>query len=263
MKSPFPGMDPYLQQHWRDVHASLIIYARDQLQPALPRDLVARVEERVYLETEEDLDRSFYPDVRVVERTKRKGAVVAAGKEVEVAEPLIVKFQDEPITEPFIEIRDARTGNRVVSFIEFISPTNKVRGNGYDLYRQKQKEAERAGVSLVEIDLVLGGRRVLSVPLGRIRFRDRTRYQAVVRRGWKWNEAEVYALPLSKKLPAIAVPLRKKDADLRLDLQALLDRAYENGGYDTIDYQEDSDPPLEGSDAEWADALLRSSGKRK
>jgi hypothetical protein len=31
MKSPFPGMDPYLEQFWRDVHASLIIYSRDQL----------------------------------------------------------------------------------------------------------------------------------------------------------------------------------------------------------------------------------------
>ena len=35
MPSPFPGMDPYLEAHWRDVHASLIIYARDALQGAL------------------------------------------------------------------------------------------------------------------------------------------------------------------------------------------------------------------------------------
>ena len=27
MASPFPGMDPYLEQFWRNVHASLIIYA--------------------------------------------------------------------------------------------------------------------------------------------------------------------------------------------------------------------------------------------
>jgi len=29
MASPFPGMDPYLEQFWRDVHARLIIYAAD------------------------------------------------------------------------------------------------------------------------------------------------------------------------------------------------------------------------------------------
>jgi hypothetical protein len=32
MASPFPGMDPWLELHWRDEHASLIIYIRDQLQ---------------------------------------------------------------------------------------------------------------------------------------------------------------------------------------------------------------------------------------
>ena len=31
-KSPFPGMDPYLEQFWRDVHHALITYSRDQLQ---------------------------------------------------------------------------------------------------------------------------------------------------------------------------------------------------------------------------------------
>jgi hypothetical protein len=32
MKSPFPGMDPYLEEHWRDVHHSFLTYARDELQ---------------------------------------------------------------------------------------------------------------------------------------------------------------------------------------------------------------------------------------
>ena len=44
MPSPFPGMDPYLERFWRDVHAGLIIYARDQLQDELPGDLRARAE---------------------------------------------------------------------------------------------------------------------------------------------------------------------------------------------------------------------------
>jgi len=44
-------MDPYLEAHWRDVHASLIIYARDALQGVLPGSLRARVEERVLPET--------------------------------------------------------------------------------------------------------------------------------------------------------------------------------------------------------------------
>ena len=47
MRSPFPGMDPYLEKSWRDVYASLIVYMRDSLQPQMPVGLRARVEERV------------------------------------------------------------------------------------------------------------------------------------------------------------------------------------------------------------------------
>src|ERR1700676_2877218 len=72
MPSPFPGMDPYLEAHWRDVHASLIIYARDALQGVLPSALRARVEESVLLETPRGLgDHPLFPDVRVVEYTEQ------------------------------------------------------------------------------------------------------------------------------------------------------------------------------------------------
>lgn len=50
MPSPFPGKDPWLERHWGDVHTSIVTYCRDRLQPGLPRDLRARVEEQVYLE---------------------------------------------------------------------------------------------------------------------------------------------------------------------------------------------------------------------
>ncbi|MFL5339567.1 MAG: DUF4058 family protein [Gemmataceae bacterium] len=60
MPSPFPGMDPYLESHWRDVHASLIIYARDALRRVLPSSLRARVEERVVVETPRGSTRRVY-----------------------------------------------------------------------------------------------------------------------------------------------------------------------------------------------------------
>ena len=34
-------MDPYLEQFWGDVHASLIVYIRDQINEQLPGDLRA------------------------------------------------------------------------------------------------------------------------------------------------------------------------------------------------------------------------------
>lgn len=263
MKSPFPGMDPYLQQNWGDVHTSLVTYARDALYRTLPAGLIARAQERVYLESEDEPGHNFYPDVHVVERRKRRGEARGGQSGVVVAEPLIVHFRNEPVTERFIEILDAKSGMRVITIIEFISPTNKIPGRGFDLYRKKQEEAEEARVGLVEIDLIMGGKRVLSVPLNRIKSRHRTRYQAIVRRGCKWYEAAVYSLPLSERLPIISIPLRQNEKDATLDLQELIDKAYQIGHYEDIDYQEDADPPLEGHDAEWADALLRAAGKRQ
>jgi len=39
-------MDPWLELYWRDVHASLIIYIRNQLQRQLPEPLVARAAQK-------------------------------------------------------------------------------------------------------------------------------------------------------------------------------------------------------------------------
>ena len=65
MKSPFPGMDPHLERYRGDVHHSLIQYTRDALQPRLPDDLRARVEERVFIESEPERIRQVVPDVYV------------------------------------------------------------------------------------------------------------------------------------------------------------------------------------------------------
>jgi hypothetical protein len=43
-KNPFPGMNPFSVERWRDAHLSLITYLRDRLNERLPPDLVARIE---------------------------------------------------------------------------------------------------------------------------------------------------------------------------------------------------------------------------
>src|SRR2546430_8647848 len=68
MKSPFPGMDPYLERHWLDVHASLVAYAADQLNRVLPEELVATKEERVAVGVDDDEVLKLYmPDLRLEE----------------------------------------------------------------------------------------------------------------------------------------------------------------------------------------------------
>lgn len=257
MKSPFPGMDPYLEQHWRDIHASLIIYSRDQLEEQLPGNLIARVEERVVIEPEEGNGRSIYPDVRIVEHPR--GATSAAvSRRTSVMEPVIVHYRSEPATETFINILDPAAKHSLVTVIEIRSMANKLPGEGQRQYRRKQEELAAARVSLVEVDLLRAGVRVLSVPLREIPGRVRTTYQVCVRRGWLPGRFEVYSVPLRRPLPTIKIPLRKKDKDVHLDLQSVVEQAYRKGRYySTIRYEKPTNPPLTGSDSKWARALVK------
>jgi hypothetical protein len=261
-KSPFPGMDPWLEQHWRDIHSSLVVYTRDALQEHLPEPLRARVEERVFVESPTEDPRAIYPDIRVVEHGRRGVPAEASPRPgvgtTTIAEPLMIHVPHEAVTQRFLEIVDAGSGNRVITAIEVLSRSNKVPGEGQNLYRRKQRELAEGKVSLVEIDLLRGGERALSIGPGRIPPSYRTPYQVVVRRGYSLDKVEVYRVPLCERLPVIGIPLRESDPDAPLDLQQLIELAYRNGRYETtLDYSTPPDPPLEAPDAEWASTVVR------
>jgi hypothetical protein len=262
MKSPFPGMDPYLEQHWLDVHHRLVTYMADQLQSKLPRDLRARIEERVFVESGDDGQyRGIHPDVRVIEHPRRGAAEPQSEGGIAVAEPIIVQG-DEPVSQGYIEIVDAASGNRVVTVIEMVSPSNKVPGQGKELYLKKQSEVIAAGASLVEIDLTRAGHRALAAIMPQIPRRYHTPYLICVTRGWKPGRHEIYPITLRERLPGIRIPLRQSDEDVPLDLQLLVDLAYTNGGYDDTDYHQPLQPPLDPADAAWVEEWLREKGVR-
>lgn len=267
MPSPFPGMDPYLEDYWADVHTSVCTDARNQLAPQLPEDLYARLEE--YLAVESGIEEARgkrVPDVKVAERAGN-GSSAAQGKggvAVAVAEPIEIPLvADEPVTLRSIRIFDRTTGNRVVTAIEVLSPANKLGEAGRADYRRKQHELLEGDVSLVEIDLLRAGGHVLVPPLWSFPPECRGPYRISVVRSWRPRRAQVYRVSLRERLPAIRIPLRPTDPDVVLDLQPLIDRAYDFGAYDrNISYRDDPVAPLQGADAAWADALLREQGKR-
>jgi hypothetical protein len=262
MPSPFPGMDPYLEMHWRDVHTRLMLYAADAIQDRLPGDLIARVEEGVSIDLGDDL-RGAAPDVQIVEEPR---SIPKVGEPAEstlaVAEPLVIPVS-LPHTDRHITILDAGSGNRVVTAIEFLSPTNKIPGTGRDRYLRKQQDYLDGGVNLVEVDLIRAGIFTLAVPEWGINQHFRTDYQICVRRQMRPEEAEVYRAPLRERLPIIRIPLRPKDKDIPLDLQDLIDQCYRRGRYAAINYRSDPIPPLSLPDARWADDLLRAAGLRQ
>jgi hypothetical protein len=119
-----------------------------------------------------------------------------------------------------------------------------------------------AGVNMVEIDLLRGGADVLMIPRAQIPPSHRTDYQMCVWRASQPGSVSVYKAPLRERLPVIAIRLRPADPDGLLDIQAVVDQCYRNGGYDDIDYHDEPTPRLNKADAAWADALLKEQGRR-
>ncbi len=267
MQSPFPGMDPFLEAHWGDIHQRIVLYAADQLQSQLPADLRARVEERVLLQTADEIVRMIAPDVRIRESTSplaRDGVSVDEAGPVATlttADPLVVQLPEaehEAVTESFLEIRDVGSGGRVVTTIEVLSLSNKYGAEGQTQYLRKVRELRQSQVSLVEINLLRAGVRSMLVSESLIPKSHRTAYLTSVVRGWKWSAVEIYRMPLREKLPKIGVPLREHERDVILDLQALIDQCYDRGAYNDIDYRSDPQPPFGDNDAAWANQLLAS-----
>lgn len=262
IKSPFPGMDPYLEMHWLDVHSRLVHNAANAIQRQLTGPLRARMGERLVVEENLDAVRSIYPDIRVFEQGVKGPGVAPESAGVALAEPLVVRLSSDPVRQSFVQIIDISSGGRLVTVIEFLSPSNKRPGDGKKKYEQKQREALDADINLVEIDLTRGGDRELVFPVESLPEDYQTTYLACVYRGFGHERCEIYRMPLAERLPGIRIPLRKEDPDVALDLQTLVDQAYQEGRYDDIDYRKALDPPLQPQDATWADELLKAAGKR-
>jgi hypothetical protein len=107
MKSHFTGMDPYLEQHWEDVNAALIGYVRDAIQPPLSEDLIARMEEKVYVEDDSEVQ-TRRPDVHVVENVPDWLAQAGEVSTAALDEPVQLSPIGDPIRQRTVLIYDAR-----------------------------------------------------------------------------------------------------------------------------------------------------------
>jgi hypothetical protein len=261
MKSPFPGMDPYLERHWLDVHTKLVTYAADALNSGLPDDLMARAQERIAVESDLPNPDLFGPDVRVLESVEAFPQRVASSVAGVALAPYRLTTIIDPIVERFIEVREA-TGERLITVIEFVSPTNK-RGKGLKKFANKRDKLVRRKVNFVEIDLVRAGDwRKLLAPW-RPPKDVYSVYRATVRVAAEPEGVDFYPVYLRRPLPPVYIPLRTSDHPVKLELQPLIEQAYVNGRYArTLDYTKPPEPPLDPQDAEWADQLLKSAGKR-
>lgn len=261
MPSPFPGMDPYLENPliWTDLHHELISVIREQLNASLRPRYYSRVEERVYISDESDPGRRvIIPDVAIQPKNLDQSLespfdpTLVTG-DLAVAEPLTATTMiDEEIREAYIVIVDV-SGQQVITVIEVLSPTNKIVGSrGRASYQKKRQEVLQSDTHLVEIDLLRQGEPIYTGE--RLPPYD---YIVHVSRHAMRPRGTLWPILLTQRLPVIQIPLRKDDADAQLDLKSVLDTAYDRAGYDLmIDYHRPPSIELDKKNANWANDWL-------
>lgn len=258
MPSPFPGMDPYLEGDlWTSVHAQLGAEVARQLMPRLRPRYAALTEKRYVVTSHEDAEVSIegrYPDVGVVETATSPTS--GLGLAIATAPLQMMTAWPDPVPHTWVEIRDTAT-RRLVTAIEFLSPTNK-RGTGRREYLRKRRRFLISTAHLLEIDLVRQGRRV---PM--VQALPPAAYFIFLSRADSRPLTEVWPIGLDHPLPTVPVPLLKGDADVPLDLQWALTNVYDLCGYDlVVDYTRPPDVTLPPDAMAWADERLRAAGKR-
>jgi hypothetical protein len=252
MPSPFPGMNPYLEQAdtWEDFHSNFITHAQKALADVVGPNYVVKIEVRLYLHELSAEERRFFgkSDLGVLP-TAGQSATGRMGRRsapVQLQMPAV-----EVERHSSLEIRDGRN-RRVVTAIELLSPTNKNLGPDRDDYLRKRMELFARRVNFVEIDLRRGGHRPRPPEL------PPCDYYALVARPDDWPHVDMWPIGLRDPLPVIPIPLTPPDADVTLDLQGVLNSVYDDADYGKYIYTETPEPPLSRDEAAWARQFLPS-----
>jgi hypothetical protein len=261
MKSPFPGMDPFIEgQEWTDFHHALIEMISELLVPEVEPRYLVRVERRVYVEHGPSEDSDFVavgvPDVVVTntgsEAAPQRASAVATLEPMKCVLPM-------PMTrrESYLVIRD-REKREVVTVIEVLSPANKRSGHdGRREYLDKRDDVLQSQSHLVEIDLLRGGERLpLRSPL------PPADYYAIVSRRQERPHADVFRWSLRDPLPTIPVPLLVEDGEVPLDLAAAFAAVYRRKRYDlSLDYRATLSPLPSPDNGAWIFQVLSNSNR--
>lgn len=215
-------MDPYLEGHlWPDVHHELASAIVDRVMPQIVPQYVARISPYYVQDTNVFADSGIlYP----------------------FFEPNRIPVIEVKIM--VVEIQEVKSRN-LITAIEILSPVNK-RKPGLEPYREKRLRLHKAGVHLLEIDLIRRGERPFQHPM-----LPKAHYLALPSRAGS-GRTDVWAFNIQDPLPVLPVPLKAPYPDAFLDLGAVLRDIYDRSRYDlSINYQE-APPPSALTDVETA-----------
>jgi len=260
MSSPFPGMNPYLEnpELWSEVHHRLITALADAIEPNLSLKYRVAIEKRTYLSEGEDSILVGIPDISVFSQksTKIQTPSLATLREQDEYVTVAIPMPEE-VREGYLEIIEVATGY-VVTAIEVLSPKNKSAGIGRKKYEKKRRLVLSSPTNLVEIDLLRGGK-----PMQILSETPQKDYRILVSRSDRRPQAQLYAFSIRQEIPKFLLPLQSGDTEPLADLQTLLVGVYERARFAlTIDYTLEPVPLLRKEDKVWANTLLKERGLR-
>ena len=253
MPSPFPGMNPYLEDpaQWRGFHGLMLGQMTFALTPAVGPKYYVEYEEALRIDdtSPDEGGRLFaVADVAVTDSEAEVepdtgGVAVARGAKVKPLTRTVrlgLKKKHRWLT-----IRDSKS-REVVTVIELLSPSNKGTGDDREAYLRKRLTALGSSSHFVEIDLLRGG--------GRMPFSDPPPcdYCVLVSRQPVRPKVHVWPIFLRDALPPVPIPLRTGEPEVALDVKAVLDAVYDGAGYARRAYDDPPVPPLSPRDAKWA-----------
>jgi hypothetical protein len=260
MPSPFPGMDPFIEdQEWEDFHSTFNTVIRETLAPGVEPRYIVRIERRVYVEHGlSDDEQVRWADVSVLwsggEAPVAAVPSANAGTALAPVECLLPSPQER--RETYLVIREVES-MEIVTIIETLSPANKrASSDGRDQYLAKREEILNSRTNLVELDLLRGGKRlpVVGMPPGD--------YYAIVSRGHKRPKTDVYSWTLRQALPEIPIPLKKDEPEVLLNLQQVFTTVFDRARYQlSLNYAGSPNVPLSEGDGSWMRQLVPQEAK--
>jgi hypothetical protein len=146
----------------------------------------------------------------------------------------------------------------VVTVIDVLSPVNKQgRATGHAEYLKKRREVLVSPSHFVEIDLLRQG--TPTFPRDDL---PEHHYAIHVSRAEMRPKGMLWPILIRQPLPTIDIPLKKEDEDAKLDLQSILNDAYDRGGYElVVDYEQPPKPPLAAEWDRWSMPFRRADRK--
>ena len=271
MPSPFPGMDPYLEQStvWERFHAWFV---RKLTELSLPKVQALGcwidVEYSVYQrEPGGEFTLLGEPDETLgVEQadwspgeSSSGGAAVAVTKPQAVHEVYLDPASLERFKQAYLVVREKGKQRSVLAVVEVLSPANK--SGGYKArYQDKRRQFMSSPAHFLEIDFLRSGEN-----LSRDIFIDLVNpYFIFLARKTRFGRSEeVISLRLQDPLPVVGLPLSPSRPILPLDLPAAFAAAYDLSIPPwLIHYNEPPPGPLSKAEEEWIDQWLRGKGLR-